>query len=54
MYPIANTDFDIAFPYLGCFCKGFERMIDLVESCTKRDGSSSKGKAKGKHARRRA
>jgi len=51
MYPIAKTDFDISFPYLGCFCKGFERIIDLVGSCTKRDGDEvGSGKAKGKHA----
>ena len=53
MYPIAKTDFDISFPYLGCFCKGFERIIDLVGSCTKRDGGEAgRGKAGGKHGSR--
>ena len=25
MHPIKNTDFDVAFPKVGCFCKLFAR-----------------------------
>ena len=36
MYPIANTDFDVSFPWLGCFCKGFSRLLGGVKDCVQK------------------
>lgn len=37
MYPIANTDFDVSFPWVGCFCKGFSRVFGSIKGCVQKN-----------------